>query len=448
LACAVLLGLPPVWAGKADGLREAQAAFEQRRYDRVLSLTEPFTTEGLPEVLRLRVRTLLKLDRPADALTEYERLAAKLGKEDPRLLRDVAVGFITPVLKDMREQMRGAAYTALKDLQADETVPFLEDGLGDGSGLVRALAAEGLGRLKSGQRSARLQKALEDQAAIVRVAVLKALGRSGNRSVIPVVERMLNDEQPVVRVAASGALVMLGRAEAWNRLREAAEASNPEERGAALRMLGELRDRRALPILQQALNDAQPSVRGAAVAALGELGALEAVPALINALNDPIPAVRTTAAVGLGELASLDAIPPLKKALADANPAARAAAVSGLFRLGVPYSEIASVIRELSRNVDPGIRASAARALARSRREDEKDATEMLRQLLDDPLPRPRIAAARSLGQIGGDATVPILKRALGDKDEAVRATAGGALGRMLVPPAAAENRENRLRKQ
>ncbi|MBI3603152.1 MAG: HEAT repeat domain-containing protein, partial [Nitrospirae bacterium] len=47
-------------------------------------------------------------------------------------------------------------------------------------------------------------------------------------------------------------------------------------------------------------------------------------------------------------------------------------------------------------------------------------------------LPRPRIAAARSLGQIGGKELVPMLKNALKDQDDAVRATVGGALGRVL----------------
>jgi HEAT repeat protein len=115
--------------------------------------------------------------------------------------------------------------------------------------------------------------------------------------------------------------------------------------------------------------------------------------------------------------------------MADTNPAVQAAAVSALLHLGVSYEETAQTIRELTQQSDPGIRASAARALSRGR---GREVVEVLRLLLDDPLPRPRIAAARALGQIGGVDTVGILKKALRDQDDAVKATAGGALGRVL----------------
>lgn len=421
---------------QAEVLREAQEAFEHKQYDRALALVDPLLQGGTGPLNahELKVRSLIKLGRPMEALTEYERLESRTGRQQISLLRDVAVGFIIPSTKDMREQMRGAAYTALKELDSDEAIPYFEDGLSDGSGLVRTLAVEGLGRLEAGRRSARLRQALEDQAAMVRTAALKALGRSRDRSVVGLLERSLQDEQPTVRVTASGAMAMLGRSEGWNRVRQAAAASNPEERGTALRMLGELKDRRALPILGEALGDPQPSVRGAAAVALGDLGLSEAAPSLASALSDPIPAVRTSAAISLGELRAPESVPVLKKTLADTNPAVRAAAVSALLRLGVPYDEIAEVIRELIRNVDPGIRAAAAKALAGSRGHDAKDAIGMLQLLLEDPLPRPRIAAARSLGQIGDRKLIGTLKKALRDQDEAVRATAGGALGRVLTP--------------
>ncbi|MBK9306054.1 MAG: HEAT repeat domain-containing protein [Nitrospira sp.] len=71
--------------------------------------------------------------------------------------------------------MRGAAFTALKEWQSPDAVPFFEDGLSDGSGLVRALAAEGLAKLDAGRRSPKFRQALEDQAVLVKEAVLKDL---------------------------------------------------------------------------------------------------------------------------------------------------------------------------------------------------------------------------------------------------------------------------------
>lgn len=423
-------------------IKDAQAAYEQRHYDQALTLVEPFIRDGGQglDALRIKARSLLHLGRPVEALVVYDQVAAKLGKDDMALLHDVAFGFIVVVLKDMREQMRGAGYTALKEVPSDETVPYFLDGLSDGSGLVRALAAEGLGRLKPGAHTARLKRALEDQAAIVRVAVLKSLGRSHDRSQVPVVEASLKDEQVTVRIAASGALVMLGRAEAWAQVRAAAEAQNPEDRAAALRMLGDLEDRRALPLLQEALIHTQPSVRGAAATALGSLKDPAAGPALVKALHDSIPGVRTSVVISLGEVAASESSAALKESLLDPSPAVRAASVSALLHLGTPFAEVVDTIMALTRNTDPGIRASVGRALSQVRGKDRVEAVSLLRSLLEDPLPRPRIAAARSLGHLVSPELsqeqhreiIEILKNSLKDKDEAVRATVGAALIRAL----------------
>ena len=158
-----------------------------------------------------------------------------LVEDDVPLLRQVALGFILVLLKDMREQMRGAAYTALKEIDSDEVVPYFEDGLSDGSGPVRVLAVEGLARSDAGRKSKKLRLALEDQAGVVKARAVKALGKSDDRSVLPLIEHATKDELATVRIAAWGALIRLGRTEAWEDLRKAGEAVNPEERAEALR---------------------------------------------------------------------------------------------------------------------------------------------------------------------------------------------------------------------
>lgn len=422
----------------AETFQEAQAAFSKQQYDQALQLLDSLERGGkvTADIRRLKIKTLAKSGKPLDALAEYENLTQPGGKDDGPLLREVALGFITSLLKDMRDQMRGAGYTALREIESDETVPFFEDGLNDGSGMVRALVAEGLARLKAGQKSDRFRKALSDQAALVRVGVLKGLGRSGDRSAIAVVEPALKDEQRMVQAAAAGALVMLGRKEAFAHILKVAEAGNPEDRSAALRVLGELHDRRALPILQEVVKDRQPSIRGAAAAALGELGAPEGVTALTSLLHDPIPAVRSSAALALSALDARETAPAVKKLFADQNHAVRAAAAAALLGMGRPFDEVATVIREISQQGEPGIRASAGRVLGKVRQQDADEAVSALRVLLNDPLPRPRIAAARSLGHVGSSRhkqeMIEVLKRTLRDQDDAVRATAAGTLIRWL----------------
>jgi HEAT repeat protein len=428
------------FATAQDPLQQARAEFDRQHYDRALALAEPLlrAPDSKPDAWRLTIRSLNKLGRPAEALPHYDRLQSRLGREDDAILGDIALQFIIAVLKDMREQMRGAGYTALKELDSDVTVPYFQDGLSDASAFVRTLAVEGLGRLKSPSRFTLLKAALKDPAAMVRLAALKALGRSGDRSMIPLLEPALTDEQTSVRIAAAGALVMLGKADAWNRIVEAAKVPNPEERGAALRMLGELKDLRALAILRPSLQDPQPSVRGAAAMALGDLGHPESLPALLGMLTDNFPPVRSFAALGLGELFAEESVPGLTHTLTDGTPGVRAAAASALLRMGHTEPIIFRTIRDLARDADPGIRASAARVLSPgekrkpSLRGATQEASDILQSLLDDPVPRPRIAAARAFGHVGTRQHLPILKQALHDQDEAVRATAGGAIGRIL----------------
>ena len=428
-----LVGLWPVSASAAS-LKDAQAAFDKKQYQEALDLIEQVTKEKgtQPEFRRLKVRSLIFLGKPKDALLEYERHEQELKQEDRLLLKEVALGFIYVLVKDMREQMRGAAYTALKDVDSPETIPALEDGLSDGSGLVRALAAEALGKLDAGRRSPRLRNALEDQAGLVKATVIKVLGKSGDRSVIPLLEKALKDEQPAVRLAAAGALYHTGQTAMWDTIQKAASAPNPEERATALRMVGDLKDARGLSILLEAMTNTQPSVRGAAASALGDLGKVQGIPALEKALEDKIPAVKTSAAISLGELGVKESLVALRKSLADQNPVVKAAVVSALLRVEEPFESVAQALYELAQNTDPGTRSAAGKAAGRAHGPNTPAAIEFLAGLLKDPIPRPRIAAARALGQIGGAEVLPILKAALHDEDDAVRATVGGSIARIL----------------
>jgi HEAT repeat protein len=214
-----------------------------------------------------------------------------------------------------------------------------------------------------------------------------------------------------------------------SRVRESAKARNPEERSSALRALGHLHDRQSIDILRAALRDTQPSVRGAAAAALGDMAAVEAASDFAALLRDPLPAVRAAAVVSLGQLPKATGAGALRDALNDANPVVQSAAVASLLTIGTPYAEVEPTVRVLLSHADPGIRASLARGLGKA-----PAGLESLRLLLADPLPRPRIAAARVLGHVPAASALPILKQTLRDSDEAVRATAAGAIGRLLQP--------------
>ena len=174
----------PVDSPPNQDLVLAQDAYDKGNFPKVLELIAPIIKEnsGLPAAQRLKMLSLAHLGKTAEGLNEYDQFIKKSGREDEALLRQLAIASILPLRTDMREQMRGAAYTALKEIQSEEIVPYFEEGLADGSGMVRALVAEGLGKFSTGRASKKFHQALQDQAGWVRATVIKALGRSGDKA--------------------------------------------------------------------------------------------------------------------------------------------------------------------------------------------------------------------------------------------------------------------------
>ena len=416
-------------------LQETQKAYDQGQFEKALQLLDSIKQQKSepPPAARLRMLSLVQVGKTLEGLDEYEKHIKTVGGEDETLLRQLAIASILPLRSDMREQMRGAAYTALKEINSNEVVPFLEQGLADGSGMVRALAAEGLGNVSAGRASDKFRQALKDQAGWVRANVATGLGRSRDKNVIPLIKPLLKDDQAVVQVTAAAAMFNLGQIEQWSRIEKAAASEEGYERGTAMRLLGNLGDPRALPILVNGMSDRQPSIRVAAASALGKLGLSQAIPYLAEALSKGIPALRTAAAVSLGRLEATQLIPRLKSSLQDADPGVQTASVDALLRLRIPYNVVDPTIRKLIGDKNPGIRSGAAKALANG---EVRDVVGPLTLLLKDPVPRPRIASVRSLGRVGGRTTFVQLKLALRDQDAAVRATAAGALARILATPA------------
>jgi HEAT repeat protein len=423
-------------AGLSSVPPDIKAWYDQKEYQKVLDGLSALSqdAQALPDVRRLKARALVKLGKPQEALAEYDKLETGLGRDDIPLLRQVALGFILVLLKDMREQMRGAAYTALKEIDSDEVVPYFEDGLSDGSGPVRVLAVEGLARSDAGRKSKKLRLALEDQAGVVKARAVKALGKSGDRSVLPLIEHATKDELATVRIAAWGALIRLGRTEAWEDLRKAGEAVNPEERAEALRTMADLNDQRAVPLMHSLLNYNQPSVRAAAARGLGHLHKHEAREDIEKLLEDPVGPVRESAAAALADLGAKESVVALTRKLSDGAFTVRAAVGAALLQLSQPFQSIGPTMLALAQQNDPAARSSAALALGKATKTNREGAIAVLTGLASDPLPGPRIVALRSLGRIGDQSVVPDLKAGLHDQNEAAKATAAGALLHILPP--------------
>ena len=412
LLCALAWLDPSVLTAGASAVpKEAQTAFEKKAYQQVLDELAKLDKDktAAPDVRRLKIRSLINLGKPKEALDEYDLLAQSLKRDDEPVLREVALGLIVVLVKDMREQMRGAAYTALKEIDSHEAVPLFEDGLSDGSGPVRVLAVEGLGRSEAGRKSKKLRGAIEDQAGLVKARVVKVLGRSGDSSVLPLIEAATKDELSPVRIAAYAALIRLGKKEAWDELRKVADAANPDDRTDALRAIADLKDQRGAPLMMELLTYAQPSVRGTAARGLGQLGRKEAREKIELLLKDPIPAVRESAVSSLAELGTVESVPAIKQLLGDGQVTVRAAAVASLLQLGQSFELVAETARALAQQSDTASRASIAFALGKATKANAKDAVVFLSGLTADSLPGPKIVALRSLGHIGDREVIPLM---------------------------------------
>ncbi|MDE3040122.1 MAG: HEAT repeat domain-containing protein, partial [Nitrospirota bacterium] len=81
---------------------------------------------------------------------------------------------------------------------------------------------------------------------------------------------------------------------------------------------------------------------------------------------------------------------------------------------------------------DTAMRASVAYALGKATKANAPGAISLLTSLTADPLPGPKIVALRSLGHVGDREIVPLMKEGLHDTNDAVRATAAGALLHLL----------------
>jgi HEAT repeat protein len=117
-----------------------------------------------------------------------------------------------------------------------------------------------------------------------------------------------------------------------------------------------------LPDLVTELAGPDPERRWGAVRALARLPGANATAALLNAAADPDASVRAAAIFALGERAAPEAVVPLLFALGDPSEFLARLATDALIHVGAPA--VPGLVRALTQDAQPRVRANAARALA------------------------------------------------------------------------------------
>ncbi|RPH81459.1 MAG: HEAT repeat domain-containing protein [Nitrospiraceae bacterium] len=430
----IVIGLPSAEAGAPTAPtaptleREATESFNRAEYDQVLQLwysTPPEAPAPKP-LIRLAFQSALKLGRPEEALTLYQRLVPTDQPDDPTLLRPLALSFLTSHVRDQHEYVRIEAYSILAELGLAELQAVLEDGLLDASVLVRARAADAIGKAGLAGKSGPLRRALYDAMPAVRIAAMNALSDANVTDIMPYLIEVARTDDGPEGVFAYAALYRLGKQDMLTDINGAATLPEPDVRMAALGVLGRLKRPSSLSILSQGVYDPEPSVRAFAAGALGDYGQAGGVAPLTHALGDEIARVRAVAATSLGRLGIRENHPLLRALTRDASMQVRASAVEGLLRLS--DTSAISLAADLAKHPDPTIRTAAAHALAAT---SDKQAVAILQTLLEDKQPQPRLFAAKALGMSSAPVT-PLLKKGLQDSDVAVRLAAAGSLLQQL----------------
>lgn len=415
------------------------------------------------------------------AAIDFDDLVAALRFEHPETRRRAAdsLGYRGDrrALPELRAQLerpetnpyvRQAIYVALGRLKDADDAPRLEACLGaEALDEVRAGCAQGLGRIAAPRSRTALLELVRDreETPAVSAAAVLALSAYPEPEVVATLGGLTAADEPVA-AAAVAALGNTQSSAAVPYLLKVLEGSDGRRlRELSLVALGLIGDPAAKPALLKILGGSSPpALRIRAAGALAAVETGSADEALIGLLNDPLPAVQLYAIRGLHRagarsagqalaarakvgaarltteaksgwqgsgrqsLRDLALLEAALRALADLDPDAGSAAMLETARLpGVPGGRADSL-----RLADSLYRARRA-ALYGLGYAGGADTVAVLsgEHGLQDPDPRLRAVAARSLGVAGDPAGIGPLVDAFRDSSAEVRWTAARVLGLM-----------------
>jgi HEAT repeat protein/beta-lactamase regulating signal transducer with metallopeptidase domain len=192
------------------------------------------------------------------------------------------------------------ALTAQGGSEKARAVEALREALKDVDEQVRHNAMSALAHIRDKSSVDDFTSALKDQNPQVRARAAWALGLNGDASGVEALIEAIGDESGQVRAQAAWALGLQGDSRAVEPLIAALKDREEHVRSQAAWALGLKGDHRAVEALVAALKDSSAHVRSQAAWALGLKGDKSAVEALIDALKDSSSAVRSQAAWALG----------------------------------------------------------------------------------------------------------------------------------------------------
>jgi cyclophilin family peptidyl-prolyl cis-trans isomerase/HEAT repeat protein len=325
---------------------------------------------------------------------------------------------LSRLLSDPEGRVRRRAALAVGRVGLIDGVEPLIPLLADADVEVRQMAAFALGLIGHASARAALIKALDDPEPIVQGRAAEALGSIGNKADADAVSGIVR------RHTAAGALNAIDPDDVTYPLSGPAEAAR-----LAIYALVRLGSYEALAaaVLD---GSGQPVSRWWPVAyALGRINDPRAAPALLTLLRTPGRYTAAFAARGLAALKAPQASAALRQIVEDRgrmHPAVVLQAVRGLAAVGDATVIPVLVKIVADRTVDPNLRLEAAGSIGALA---TPNTSELLIELLGEPVPGIRAAALRALARVDPDVFIATLAGLEPDQNWTVRAAEAAALG-------------------
>jgi cyclophilin family peptidyl-prolyl cis-trans isomerase/HEAT repeat protein len=272
------------------------------------------------------------------------------------------------------------------------------------------------------------RRALVSPDSVVRRVAAVSAGRIGDPAAVPLLVPVLLDPDSTVRVAAAFGLGLLGDSAGAQPITErltgtpALDGQTAEEAITALAKIGGTRVGEffagilggRVPLTSQ---DRAPLLRQAVLESW-RLGRDAPVSALLPFLEDTAFAIRWRATYALGRLKAPPAANRLGVSLRDEESVVRAIAARALTRsyveaAGLAPKSVSELLGRAASDATPQVRINALRSLADYR---DPALAKYALPLLDDQFPNVQVAAATTLGALGGAEVGPALARVVAGK--------------------------------
>ena len=252
------------------------------------------------------------------------------------------------------------------------------------------------------------------------------------------IDMLGSDVNTYVRTASAEALGHIGDPQSIFPLMDALRDSCSFVRRSAIIALGQMQAKEAQGALINALGDSNFYVRRAAINAVGKLGLPELGNSLLPFLETNDPRLQRTTIIALRRLRAKETVTPmidmLKGYLHEPNQHDLPVVKTLVIALGeLNASEAVPVLIDVLRGY-VGVRSLAATALAHI---GDPQAVPALKDALADKSINLQLAAIKSLGQLGGENSLPSIINFLQSNDPRVRRTTALTIGALKANKAA-----------